>query len=200
MLTKNQIQENKTKFLDLLKQLKRLTEPEVQELTTWFNSTDFFTAPASTKYHGAYEGGLCEHCLQVYFNLEKLYSSFNFKIPAEDSLIVVALFHDISKINFYKKELRNKKDEQGNWYSYESFTYKEPTERFFVGNHEGTAAYITSTLLPLHTDEYAAILNHHGGMGWDSAKAGIPEVFEIYPLAQFLYYADCINAYDSNTR
>lgn len=200
MLTKEQIQENKVEFETLLNSLTRVTPAEIQELINWFNNTDFFIAPASTKYHEACDGGLCEHSLRVYSNLKKLYDTFNFKIPAEDSLIVAALFHDISKVNFYKKEIRNKKDEQGNWYSYESFTYKEPNERFFVGNHESTSAYITSTLLPLHTDEYAAILNHHGGMGWDSAKAGAPEIFEKYPLAQFLYYADMIDAYDTTIR
>lgn len=200
MLTKNEIENNKSRFKDLVTEITRLSDDSVHNILEYLDDTDFFTAPASTKYHGAYEGGLCEHCLHVYDNLKKLYDTFHFLIPAEDSLLVIALFHDAAKINFYKKELRNKKDDAGKWYSYEAYTYKDASERFFVGNHEGTSAYLVSTLIPLYTEEYAAILNHHGGMSWDSTKAGAPEVFQKYPIAQYLYFADCIDAYDTNVR
>lgn len=202
MLTNTQIENNKQKFKDLVADISRLDESRLANLLGYLDSTDFFSAPASAKYHGAYDGGLCEHSLNVYENLVKLYNTFKFKLEANDidSLKIVALFHDAAKINFYTKEIKHKKvyDQNGSshWEDYIGYTYKE--DSLVVGNHEETCAYITSSLIPLRVSEYAAILNHHGGMGWDSAKAGCAKVFQEYPIAHFLHIADCIDAYHLN--
>ena len=205
MLSKQEIENNKQRFKDLVSSIQRLSEEDVHNVLQYLDNTDFFVAPASTKYHGAYEGGLCEHSLHVYDNLVKLQQVFGFALDQNDtdSITIVSLFHDLGKINFYKQEIKHRKvyDTKGNskWEDYVGYVTKEPNERFLLGNHEENCAYLVSTLIPLRTTEYSAILNHHGGMGWDSAQLNIAEIFQLNPLAQFLHYADCIDAYDPST-
>lgn len=206
MLTKQQIQANTQKFKDLVSEISRLSEEDVNQILTYLDSTDFFTAPASIKYHGAYEGGLCEHCLNVCENLHKLYDMFHFDLEQNDtdSLTIVSLFHDFAKVNFYFQEVKHRKivDASGKskWEDYYGYSVKEPKDRMILGNHEENSAYMVSTLIPLRSCEYSAILNHHGGMGWDSSKVNIADIFQYNPLAQYLYYADCIDAYDPAVR
>lgn len=202
MLQKLEIENNKKRFKDIVCSITRLDESSLSNLLNYLDQTDFFVAPASTKYHGAYEGGLCEHSLNVYDNLMKLYESFRFKLEDDDvdSIAITALFHDLSKTNFYQKEIKHRKvyDNSGNsrWEDYIGYSVIDQSDRFLLGNHEENAAYLLSTLIPLRASEYSAILNHHGGMGWDSSKVNIAEIFQYNPLAQFLHYADSIDAYD----
>ena len=53
----------KEQFLELLKKVKR---EGINELIEFIEKTDFYKAPASTRFHGSYEGGLVEHSIQVY--------------------------------------------------------------------------------------------------------------------------------------
>ena len=79
---------------------------------------DFFTAPASARYHGAYEGGLCDHSLNVYHCLvdylqrERVQELYGLEY-SDESIAIVALLHDLCKIGCYKKGTRNVKDESG---------------------------------------------------------------------------------------
>ena len=124
MLSKQEIENNKGRFKDLVASIQRLSEEDVNNVLQYLDSTDFFTAPASTKYHGAYEGGLCEHSLHVYDNLVKLQQVFGFALDQNDtdSITIVSLFHDFGKINFYKQEIKHRKvyDDKGNskWEDY----------------------------------------------------------------------------------
>lgn len=206
MLNKTEIENNKQRFKDLVSSISRLSDEELHNVLSYFDNTDFFVAPASTKYHGAYEGGLCEHSLKVYDNLKKLYDTFHFNLDQndQDSITIVSLFHDLGKINFYKKEIKHRKvyDKSGNskWEDYLGYNVVEPTSRFLLGNHEENCAYLASTLVPLRASEYSAILNHHGTLGWDSAKGNISEIYDNNALAQFLHYADSIDAYDPSNK
>ena len=206
MISNIEIENNKNRFKDLVSNISRLSDEEVAYVLDWLDKTDFFIAPASTKYHNAYDGGLCEHSLHVYDNLMKLYETFHFKIEEDDldSIAIVSLFHDIGKVNFYKKEIKHRKvvneDGSSHWEDYVGYSYYDSTSRFFVGNHEETCAYIASTLVPLRPSEYAAILNHHGGLDWSSTKQGPADVYCAYPIAMYLHLADMVDAYDSSVR
>lgn len=206
MLSVDQIEKNKSRFKDIVSEIKRLSDDDVHRILTYLDNSDFFIAPASTKYHNAYDGGLCEHSLHVYDNLVKLYDTFHFNLEEDDldSLAIVSLFHDIGKINSYKKEIKHKKviDGPGNshWEDYIGYSFSDIDDRFYVGNHEETCAYLTSTLVPLRASEYAAILNHHGGLDWSSTKQGPADVYCKYPLAMFLHLADMVDAYDRSVR
>jgi len=130
-LTPEEMAANKAEFLALISTVNR---PGMPELIDWLeNRSDFFTAPSSSKYHGAYEGGLCQHSLNVYKAFKMLHAqALNMAIPnklkdlqdvPEETIIVTTLLHDLCKTNFYVRDYRNWKDEtDGQWKRY--YTYK----------------------------------------------------------------------------
>lgn len=204
MLSKETIENNKLKFLDIFHTIQR-DGMDMEFLEKQLLYSDFFTAPASTKFHGSYEGGLCEHCLKVYDNLTRLVNEFEVECD-ENTVKILGLFHDFSKLNFYKKSIQNKKiysdggskhDNLGNfdWVSVPIYTVRDPEDRFVFGNHENTAAYMISSFIPLTTEEYCAIIHHHGGMGWDSSKENLDDIYRQYPICMYLHIADLIDAY-----
>lgn len=205
MLTSEQIEMNKKAFLSLISSISR-EGMDTTKLINKLEKSDFFTAPASTKYHCAYEGGLCEHSLNVYNNLVKLCSRD--KLDAEcyddDSLKIVALLHDISKMNIYEKTARNEKvyasdgdkyDSLGKYKWVTSMGYKTKEEKFVFGSHEMTSEYIARQFIPLTVTESVAILHHMGGMHYDSAQDNLGEVFNQYHLALMLHIADMVSTY-----
>lgn len=206
MLTNEQIEANKVEFIELLNSINR-SGMYKDQLIDMLTESDFFTAPASTKYHCSFDGGLCLHSLNVYKNLVELVKNREGLTPScydEDSLKIVALFHDISKIGCYKKGIKNekvyfeggtKKDELGNfeWISKLMWVTKE--DRFIYGSHEATSEYITRQYIPLTLEESVAITHHMGSMAWDSAKDNIGEVYNKYSLALMLYIADMVSSY-----
>ena len=209
MLNSEQVQNNKERFLSLINSVNR-PGSRMDILNRQLIESDFFVAPASTKYHNAYIGGLCEHSLQVYDALCKLNETFNYGLNSE-SMIIVALLHDFEKMGRYKKEFKNvkvysdngkKKDPGGNfdWEVQESWATKPSEERFVFSNHETTSAFMANTFIPLTTEEWVAILHHMGGLGYDSAQNSFPEIYERYPLALALHMADMISAYDDKNR
>lgn len=207
MLTAQQIEQNKHRFLATLEKAKSVSEEGMERLVHKLEKSDFFTAPASTKYHNSYEGGLCQHCLNVYENLKALVEikQLQDKCP-EVSVIIVGLLHDISKMNYYESYIKNvkeysdygsKHDEMGNfdWVSKKSYVTKDPGKRFTFGSHEQNSEFMVRTFLPLSIDESVAILHHHGGMGFDSVPANIPEIYSKFPLANLLHVADMMATY-----
>jgi HD superfamily phosphohydrolase YqeK len=101
-------------------------------LLAWPEQSDFFTAPASTKYHGNYEGGLCDHSIGVYERLVRLNEIYEARVEPE-SAAIAALFHDVCKIDFYKRRTRNVKNENGVWITKEVW---EVDEKIPLGHGE----------------------------------------------------------------
>lgn len=206
-LTEDMIEQNKIEFLRLIESLKDIRDEKyisysrIDDLIDFLNRSDFFYAPASSKYHGAYEGGLCEHSLQVYHTLKKLVELKSMPI-GEDSIIICGLLHDFSKTNTYIKTSINKKvysdygskwDELGKFDWVAELGYKiDYDHKFIYGNHEETCEYMIRYYLPLKQEESVAILHHHGGMGYDSTKMDITPVYSQYPLATLLHSADLL--------
>ena len=158
--------EQKQEFIHLLSFVER---DGVQDLLEWLESTDFYTAPASTKYHGAYAGGLLEHSLNVFRRLVK-------RCPAADmdTLTITALLHDVCKIHLYEKT------EDG---------YRH-NEQFPIGHGEKSVILILRHM-PLTDEEITAISWHMGA--FDSrAGAGrsLSQAWEKCPLALHLHLAD----------
>ena len=103
---------DRAEFLDIWQ--RNVTRPGSEKLLDWLdNKTDFFSAPASTRFHGACEGGLCMHSLNVY---HALHDTFFTEGDSEESYAVCALLHDVCKSQFYKTSTRNVKNEEtGQW-------------------------------------------------------------------------------------
>ena len=112
----NFLEENKEKYLNLIKQ--NIKREGIEGLVDYLNKSDFFTAPASTKYHSNFEGGLCFHSLNVYkrfINLLKNEYGENWQDNISlESATIIALFHDLCKIDTYVVDYRNVK-ENGAW-------------------------------------------------------------------------------------
>ncbi len=163
-----------------------------QELLNWLETTDFFTAPASTKYHCACLGGLVQHSVNVYYTLTERY--FNNKTDSPESFAICALLHDLCKAQFYKVSTRNVKNETtGAW-------EKQPfyaVEDLFPYGHGEKSVFLIERFMRLKPAEAMAIRWHMGGFD-DSAKAGnfsISVAFEKYPLAVQLHLADLESTY-----
>lgn len=206
MLSTEQIENNKIEFLNLIQSITR-EGAEIERLCKKLVNSDFFIAPASTKYHGSYAGGLCEHSLNVYYNMRNIVNlkhTFDECCYDEDTLKIVGLLHDISKMNIYEQTSKNVKvynpegsryDDLGNFDWKTENGYKIREHKFVYGSHEMNSEYIVRQFIPLSLDESVAILHHMGSMSWDSAKDNIGDVFNQYSLALLVYMADMMSTY-----
>lgn len=202
MLLEEQIASNREKFLNLVSGINNRDGMNLSLLIRQLNESDFFSAPANTRYNGSYEGGLVEHCLNVYVILSKLNNDLHLNL-SEDSIRIVSLFHDFSKMNFYDKSVKNekvycnggsKRDNKGtfDWVAKDIYVSREPENRFIFGSREETSAFMINTFIPLSVDEWVAILHNTGQLNSDSAKDSLYDVYRKYPLALYLHIANMI--------
>ena len=156
--------------------------------------TDFFSAPASTRFHGAYEGGLLEHSLNVYECLcdfvsrPRFRDKYGFKFE-DETLAIAALLHDICKTNFYKTEMRNVK-KNGVWEAVPYYTIEDTLPY----GHGEKSVYIISGFMKLTRDEAFAIRYHMGFSGTEDANQ-VGKALEMFPLAFALCVADMEASY-----
>ena len=181
---------NKEEFLQIYNEyVKRQGS---QEFLDWLLKTDFFTAPASTKYHGACEGGLLLHSLNVYKTLRERY--FEEGKDSGESFAICALLHDLCKAQFYKVSTRNvKNDVTGQWEKVPYYTVEDA----FPYGHGEKSVFLIERFMRLKTSEAMAIRWHMGGFD-DSARGGsfaISLAYEKYPLAVKLHLADLESTY-----
>ena len=165
-------------------------------LLEWLLSSDFFTAPASTRFHSAYEGGLVEHSLNVY----KVFMKKHFVEGEDDpeSVAICTLLHDICKAGFYEVSYRNRKNEDGQW---EKVPYYTINDRFPYGHGE-KSVFLIERFMRLKNEEAVAIRWHMGGFD-DTAKAGsfaIAHAYEQYPLAVKVHLSDLEATYLCESR
>ena len=184
---------NKEKFIEIYNTcIKR--EGADAFLNYLIEKTDFFTAPASTRFHGAYEGGLLEHSLNVYeclCNFVKrphFCDKYGFSFT-EESLAIAALLHDVCKTNFYKTEMRNVK-KNGVWESVPYYTIEDTLPY----GHGEKSVYILSGFMKL-TREEAFAIRYHMGFSGPEDKNQIGRALEMFPLAFALNVADMEAAY-----
>ncbi len=176
----------KEEFIELLKSTNR---DGIDKLLVWIEKSDFYKAPASTRFHGSYEGGLLEHSLNVYKVLKQKLTQFpyvNILNIADDTIIIIALLHDICKANYYCVEMRNKKNEDGIW-------VKEPyysiNDTIPYGHGEKSVMMI-SKFINLNLEEMYAIRWHMGFSEPKELHNTLSAVFEKYPLVIALHEAD----------
>ena len=88
---------------EFLKLLRTVNREGIEDIIHFLEKSDFFKAPASTRFHGDHEGGLVEHSLKVYEILKhKVEHNIKGITVPEESIIIIGLLHDICKTNFYK--------------------------------------------------------------------------------------------------
>ena len=151
---------DREEFLQIFRQ--HVTRPGSEKLLDWLDhKTDFFSAPASTRFHGACTGGLCMHSLNVY---HALHDTFFTEGESEESFAICALLHDLCKANYYKAGTRNVKNETtGQWEKVPSYSVEAVAIRWHMGGFDDAA---------------------RGGC------FAISEAYDKYPLAVKLHIAD----------
>ncbi|MEG0878581.1 MAG: hydrolase [Oscillospiraceae bacterium] len=165
---------------------ENITRAGSVQLLEWLNTTDFFTAPASTRFHGACEGGLVMHSVNVYNVLNTRFFDEN---ENAESFAITALLHDLCKANFYKAGFRNVKNEvSGQWEKVPTYNVQDA----FPYGHGEKSVYLIERFIRLKPSEAVAIRWHMGGFD-DAVRGGsyaISEAYDAYPLAVKLHLAD----------
>ena len=152
--------------------------------------SDFFTAPASTRYHNNCRGGLVNHSLNVYDCLRDFLTRESVREkygidPNDETVAVIALLHDLCKINFYRESTRNVKDENGVW---QKVPYFDIDDKLPYGHGE-KSVYIITGFMRLSREEAFAIRYHMGYSDGTDAR-DVSAAFQMFPLASALSCAD----------
>lgn len=188
---------SKEKFIEIYNTL--IHREGADKLLAWLERSDFFSAPASTRFHGAYEGGLVDHSVNVFNRLSELVEGVQgVKWPDPETIAIVSLLHDVCKADFYGVEWRNRKNEMGQWEKYPVYVVDDQLPY----GHGEKSVYIISGFMKL-TREEAMAIRWHMGFGDVSFKGGdhsVGNAFEKYPLAMLLHMADMCASYLDESR
>lgn len=185
----------KEKFIQLLRSTNR---EGIENVISWLEMSDFFVAPASTVFHGNYEGGLAEHSFEVAITANDIREIMIRRKPeieqkvSRDNIIIAALLHDVCKANIYKKTTKYRKDDRNQWETYESYTvdYSELP----LGHGEKSVIRLLRLGLEMTDEELLAIRWHMSA--WDlpfqsaEAKGNIYMAKEKSLLLSILQAAD----------
>lgn len=179
----------KEEFIRIYKEY--IHRPGSAELLDYLeHHSDFFEAPASTRFHLSYEGGLVEHslnvyyCLKAYMERERVREAYGLA-ASDETIALVSLLHDVCKTNCYKKSFRNVKDESGKWQRVPSYDFSDPMPY----GHGEKSVYIISGFLRLTREEAFAIRYHMGFAGTEDPR-NVGDSFRLFPLAFALSTAD----------
>ncbi len=200
-------EENIERFESLMAKIKRDGKDEL--MTYIRNKTDFYTAPASTQFHLSCDGGLLQHSLNVYDCLvakkvSPIWKKVIDDIP-EESLIIMALLHDLCKVNFYVKGTKNQKtydpekvaaaddwqvkhDNMGD-FIWETVLRYEISDTMPLGHGEKSVMLI-NCFMKLNTPEIFAIRWHMGFSEEKSQYKALGEAMEKFPIVLALHEAD----------
>ena len=184
----------KGKFIEIFKQ--NISRPGSDKLLAWLETTDFFEAPASTRFHLSRPGGLVEHSVHVYDRLRALFIAEKERMDRcsgvtseeDETIAICGLLHDLCKANFYTVEMRNRKNEAGQWEKYPFYVVNDQLPY----GHGEKSVYIISGFMRLSREEAMAI-RWHMGFSDNDFKAGgysVGNAFEKFPLALLTHMAD----------
>lgn len=181
-------------FIRIFKE--NITREGSERLLDWLKKSDFFVAPASTRFHSSTEGGLCEHSVKAYYrfmqNVEMEYEGDWENVISPESVAIIALLHDVCKVDMYKVEYRNVKKD-GVW---ESVPYYTVDDKLPYGHGE-KSVYILSSFLRL-TREEAMAINWHMGAFDERVKGGsysLSQAFNMHPVALLFHISDMQTSY-----
>jgi len=179
----------KNEFIEIYN--ANITRPGADKMLEFLNSGDFFNAPASTRFHGSYDGGLAFHsvnvfhCLTDYLERGRVRDVYGMEY-SEESVAIAALLHDVCKIDVYKKSTRNVKNEAtGVWEKVPCYNFEDNLPY----GHGEKSVYMISGFMRLTREEAMAIRWHTGFSGIED-KNTIGNALEKYPLAFALTVAD----------
>lgn len=207
-MDKELVEKNFEEYINIIN--TNIKREGIDNVVNWLKlKSDAKIAPASTKYHMSVEGGLIQHSLNVYKRLKKLLAQEypvvtktteegveyveNTCPYSEETIAIVALFHDLSKVNFYDIQERNAKDENGNWIKVPYYAVREDSKRLIFGSHPVNSFYMLSKFIKLTYEEELAIIHHEGAFEADisnMAKSNVMSAWRKSPLGMYLHFAD----------
>jgi len=177
----------KERFEKLLSNVQR---QGIDQLLDFIRRSDFYTAPASTRFHGAKEGGLLEHSLNVWDCLHCKVANPTWKTALDgiedDTFKIVSLLHDICKTHYYTTEMRNKKNEYGQWIQVPFYTVDD---KIPYGHGEKSVMMIEEYIKLKPVERYA-IRWHMGAYSGQQDWNTLGTAMEKYPLVLALHEAD----------
>ena len=173
----------KDEFLNLVH--KYIYREGLGALLRWLDQSDFYTAPASTRYHGAFEGGLALHSINVFSQLKNLCKWYDCD-ASEESIAIVSLFHDLCKVGYYKQTMRWRKNEADKWEQYPTWVHDED---FAYGGHGSKSVFLIQSFIKL-TPEEASAINCHMGQFDATIYSNPSAVYSRNKLAWLLHVAD----------
>ena len=183
MLTQEQKNNNEIKFMEILSKLNI----DLTNITKLLDQLDYFNKPASTQYMGAYPGGLCEHALQVAYELGVLCNAYFPGRYSEEDIIKVALFKDIYKATMYEAYMKNvKNDITGQWEAVPAYKTREGVHRPVFGDI-GFSSYMQIKNLISLTDEQIEAIVHSRPTDF---APDIHDILRVYPLVTLTRMAE----------
>lgn len=188
-----ELEEIKQEFLEIF--YDNVEREGGEELLNFLEKTDFFTAPASGRRHSNFEGGLCLHSVSVYKRFLKLlqneYGEKWNEVISPESVAIIALLHDICKVNTYTVEMRNVKVD-GEWRQKPYYKYSDPLPY----GHGEKSVYMISGFMKLTREEAMAINWHMGAFDSRTANSSVlSDVFYKYPIAFLFHLSDYMSTY-----
>ena len=187
-----EVYENKLLGCAMVRAQRNGHDPEevgdkMRKCLNWLRDTDFYKAPASTKYHDSQPCGLLKHSLDVCDRIIELSPLPSFEAVKLDNAILCALVHDWCKIGLYKEFMRNVK-ENGQWVQVIGYQWTNPKVPL---GHGEASQYLASRFFHLSLEETLAIRWHMGPWNVsDDGKSYLQNADENYPLVLMLQFAD----------
>lgn len=188
------IEEYKQEFIKIFNEnIKR--EGSDKLLDYLLNSSDFFVAPASGRRHSSFEGGLCVHSLNVYNRFKNIimqeYGENYNQTLSDESIAIIALLHDLCKVNTYTVDYRNQKVD-GQWIQVPYFAYNNSLPY----GHGEKSVYIISGFMRLTREEAMAINWHMGAFDPRSQNSSdLSDAYSRFPVAVLFHTADLTASY-----
>ncbi len=176
-LTKAEMEANKKK---VMAELKKVQRQGIDGLISFLLASDFFSAPASTMFHGNYEGGLAKHSYAVYEAFRQKNEDYHLGLSV-DSLVLAAIGHDFDKIGKYEPNLLKSGALS------EAKPYKVNTD--FPFGHGENSVRVIEQFVHL-TDTEALLIRWHMGMFDKEYETVEPKLKIVCPAITALQCAD----------
>lgn len=177
--------EAETKFTEIFR--SSINRHGADAMLEYLQKSDFFIAPSSTRFHGAFKGGLVVHSVNVYNRLKQQINALSLgSVYSEESVAIVSLLHDVCKINCYKEDFRNQKI-NGEWKQVPCYNFEE---KFKYGGHGSKSVFLIMNFMKLTPIEATAINCHMGAYDRSAGDYSLSSAYEQNTLALLLSVAD----------
>lgn len=198
----------KEKFKELFYGCKNLSDQTKDRIMRYLEKDDFFTAPASTRFHGNYESGLVKHSIHVALKLKELTVQNNIKWDHEDSPIIIGLLHDVCKINSYKVDYKNvviSEDPVTHkkiWGKQPFYTFNDKNDLVRFGNH-GDRSVTMLLMLRASSNDFTAqeltCIRYHMGFSQEGDMQSYSQAQNFEPNIMWTNIADNMAALTETT-